>query len=357
MSDKGKKLHIAKEDLFDLIRQYLNAEDINKCIKSEIVKNTATNQTRYEFQNEDILFEIDIYYRKDKTITLFPLGNKDSLEHGNKLVDFVYENLEFKNVCRKTFTCLINEKDFSMLIAYLSELEGVSCEINEDKGANGHFFKYISEIGDEINLTYWQSKCKLMFQGYAMKLHAEIECLLAGLSVASEYSEDTCNKVVDLKIIDTLVKKQCPNSYCKLHDLFKDLLSDSLSLCLQKPQLKDYAVVSFPALKALEGRIKLILKNNGIEADMQFSYQRKPLFITDINGVYLLDTGLVSITDGNTITILGSCYDYYHKYRHTLFHTRQSLDVTTRILSINFAEEIIYKVCELIDNSYNILGQ
>jgi hypothetical protein len=279
------------------------------------------------------------------------------MEHGNKLIDFVYENLEFKNVCRKTFICFINDEVFNMLNTYLSGIPGVSCEVNENKGSNGHLLKYVSEIGDNINLTYWQSKSKLMFQGYVMRLYAEIECFLAGLSVKSEYIEDACNHAVDSSVIDSVVKRQFPNSYEKLHELFKDLIFDSFSLCLQKPILRDYGVISFPALKALEGRIKQIFKNNGIEIDNKFSYDRKPLFITNAYGEYILDASLIPITDGNTINILGNCYDYFHKYRHTLFHTRQSLDLTTRILSIAIAEEIIYHVCELFEKSYNVLGQ
>ena len=127
-------------------------------------------------------------------------------------------------------------------------------------------------------------------------------------------------------------------------------------MCLQKPKLKDYGVISFPALKALEGRIKQILKNNRVEIYTDFSVDKKPLFIKNVSGEYILNSSLGLIIDGNTTKILGNCYNYYNKYRHTLFHTRQSLDSTTRILSITIAEEIIYNVCELLENSYNILG-
>lgn len=357
MSDKNRQLHISKADLFDLIKQYIHAEDINPCIKSEVLMNRSSSQTRYKFENDDILFEIDIYYRKDNTITLMPFGNKESVDHCNKLIDIVYESLEFKEVCKKTFVCLINDMDFNMLITYLGGLPGVSCELDSDKGSNGRVLKYVSEIGDNINLTYWQSKSKLMFQGCVMRLCAEIECFLAALSIKSEYVAEAGKQPIDPNVIEKIVKKQFPSSYEKLHELFKDLLFDSFSLCIQQPTLRDYGVVSFPALKALEGRIKQIFKNNQIQTDTEFSINRSPLFITNVNGEYILDTSLVSISDVYTINILGSCYDYYHKFRHTLFHTRSSLNSTTRILSIAFAEEIINHVCELIENSYNVLGQ
>ena len=119
-----------------------------------------------------------------------------------------------------------------MLTTYLSDLPGVSCEVNEDKGSNGYFLKYRSEIGDIVNLTYWKSKSKLMFQGFVMKLYAEIQCFLAGLSIKSEEIENICSEV-DTNVIDTIVKNNFPTRM-KNYMNYLGILFLILSICVYR---------------------------------------------------------------------------------------------------------------------------
>lgn len=354
-SKKGKKIHLSKDALFEIIKQYLGTDDINTCLKSEEVKNPVSHQTRYYFENSDngIKFELDVYYRSDNTLTLAPVGNPVSLEHGINLIEIVDERLEFKDVTSKTFTCLIGVNDFKTMISYLEQIDGVKCVVNEDKGVNGHIYSFLNDFGDKIHLTYWSSSTKLMFQGLVMRLYAEIECFLTTLSVktVATSTQDVSTNA------DDLVKAQFPSTYSVMHYIIKELLQDSFSLLLQNPNVRDFSVFSFPALKALEGRMKEIFGFHGLGVDKQFSIGGKALFKPDPSGKYVLDASLTSIRDAKTIDVLGECYDYYHKYRHSLFHTRQSLVTSTLIISPSFAEQIIYDVCRLINESYIVIGK
>jgi len=362
---KNKGLHISKVDLFANIEAFTGLVN-TEVIKSEKCLNQVNNQCRYEIIKNEVTFNIDVYYKKDKTINPTAAGSGKEGQLSKELVEFIISNSAFKNVASGNFTCDLSEEAFNLLKEYLDDLQGVSIEKDENKGANGHVLQYVSEIGDKITLTYYTTTHNLRFQGYLMKLHVEVKCFLNAYTyVRTEVQTIQANKIAtnETKILN-VINTELRNSYDKLDPLLQDLLYDAITQIVIRPSARDYSVWTFPALKALEGRIKQMFSFEGIRINDKIGFAvkdirtntKRPMF-NFVGAKHVINTSIVSISDGNTLSELSDCYTYWNKNRNELFHAKQVLGMTRQIGTPEEAENIIYEVCKLVEKSYIKVGR
>ncbi|MBS5934616.1 MAG: type II toxin-antitoxin system RnlA family toxin [Clostridiales bacterium] len=355
---KKQGLHINKEDLFNLINEYIGCTD---WLCEDKVINPANNAHRIKIKKESMNFCIDVFYRSDNTITVKEYSADGSGEESKQLVEYIKENIPFNNVPHGEFSSFISIEQMDLLIEYLSSIPGVSLADKSDNGSNGIIYKFTSDIGDNITLTYYTTTCRMRFQGIFLKLSAEIKCFLSPISSIHD-QKGTLAICGHKMIIDSVIAKNLPKSHPNLKDLQQDLIHDSVSQLICKPITKDYSVWAFSILKGLEARIKEIFQHNSVTIydkqgfSIYDSVNRKniPLFKKNL-GKFELDTSIISITHGDTINVLGECYDYLNKNRNYLFHTKQI--GASRVLNTpDEAETIIYDVMKLFEESYNKLG-
>lgn len=356
---KKKGLHISKEQLEEIISMYGDIKGIERI-------NEENGLYRYAIENMDGAFNMNVFFRKDNTITCNVQGSEREKCIGNKLVDLIYEKENIKDIRSGTFSCKISKENMESLIAYLKDLEGVNLVKDEDKGVNGHIYKFLDEIGDSITLTYYNN-CKMLFQGYLMQLHTEVKCYLSIYEyVKTEVDKQTAEEISGRESkVTSLIKKYLPNSYNNLNEYLKDQLYDSLNLIVIHNEMRDYSSWTFHGLKALEGRVKEIFAFEGININDKRGFKKiisssksVPLFSYDEAAKkHILNSKAVNIKDANTISVLCDAYNYLNKNRSEIFHTKQVMAGTRRIDTPEEAEAIVFEVCKIIENSYNKLGR
>lgn len=364
---KKKGLHITKVDLLlkleQFVRQIDNGNDAYSINSEEL--NSLTGHTRYKItvNSKDISF--DVYYRADKTVIITPLGKEQSKEFGEGFKLFVENSMKSTDIVQSSvspqssfssqgsFNCNIKDEVFQELKQYLSTLKGVSVLSEKDNGLNGFMVQFSSEIGDKITLTYFQSKRKLCFQGHLMKLHIEIKNFLAAYMpyVETAVDVDLVGQISD-NDVNKLALKLMNLSYKKLDPLFRDLLYDSLKSMLTRTKFKDYSVWTFPALRALEGRIKQIFSFYGIDIDDKRGFGENFCFDAKNKKHKLEQESIRKVAEWNAINNLNACYNYFVQTRHQLFHVDAFSATTRRLETPEMAENIIYDVCSLIETSY-----
>lgn len=366
----GKRgLHIEKDEIYKLIKKFTGD---NKQPEQYSPLNQEKNSYKCTIKKDDKLFYINIYYKSNKTVTIQPIGNEESKTVGQELKCYIENNMKYKDNTSVSETFKMDKDKFDLLIKYLSELEGINLSYEQDRGVNGHQFKFeYSSIGDKISLTYYKSNKNVLFQGYKMKLYTEIKCFINALGISFKPKNNTSglesSHLDDNDEILEKINNIMEKSYTNLSKLEQSLIYDSMTQVIRKYEYIDYSVWTFPVLKALESRIKQIFKNEGIIIkDQGFKITCKrgtekttyPIFSKDNkDDTFYVNTGIVKIKNGNTLGELSKCYTYYNKNRHTLFHTKQQTIATRTIDTQEEAERIVYEVCKLIDSSYKNLGK
>lgn len=355
---KKQGLHINQEDLYRLIQEYVG--DVNCFVNDEVI-NPVNNAHRITVKKETITFSIDVFYKKDNTLSLMEYRADGNGDESKQLIDYIKDNCPFSNMPHGEFSSFISNENMDFLIDYLSSIKGVSLIEKTDNGSNGMIYQFTSDIGDNITLTYYTTTSRMRFQGIFLKLSSEVKCFLSPISTIHS-QRGTLAIYGHQMMIANVISKNMPFSYTKLNTLQQELIHDSVSQMICKPITKEYSVWAFSILKGLEARIKEIFHHNrvtiydkhGFSKHDNTSSKYVPLFKKN-RGKFELDTSLVSITDGNTITVLGDCYDYFNKNRNCLFHTKQ-IGASRVLATPSEAELIINNVINLFEDSYNKLG-
>lgn len=358
MAKNKSGLHITEERLEEMMKVF---GDISKspCI------NETSNQYIYTINCNSIAVSVTVYFRKDKTITCVPQGSGESRKKSEEIVSYIKENADYNNVSSGTFTCECTKEKFENLKDYLCKLDGVNLQKDEDKGQNGHMLQFNSNIGDKITLTFWETKSKMLFQGYLMLLHVEVKSFMSAYGyVKTELEETDVNKKTQNEsMVNNIIQRYMPQSYSKLDQLLQDYIYDSVAQVVLKNDLREYSAWTFPILKALEGRIKQVLAYNNIRINDKKGFKIKlddnrDYNIFSYNGTeYFIDSSIISINDVNTLNTLVECYSYLCRNRNTTFHVSQVLNFTRKISNKEEAEAIIYETCKLIEKSYTLIGK
>ncbi len=356
---KKKGLHISKEQLEEII---VNFGKINKieCL------NEGNGHYRYNIENESGSFNMNVFFRKDKTVTCNVQGTEEETLLGNQLVQLIINSDEFKNIKTGSFSCKLSQDKFVLLKEYLINLDGVKLIKDENKGNNGHIYKFLNEIGDCITLTYYDN-LTLSFQGYLMQLHTEVKCFINAYKYVKTQIDNQTNEENKKREqnVNIIINKYLSNSYQNLEDYLKDQIYDSIDLIVIHNEMRDYSSWTFQILKALEGRIKQIFSYEGIIINDKKGFKLKnssnqwvPLFnYNDKTCEYTINKNIVNITNVNIIEILNSAYTYLNKNRSEIFHTKPILTGSRRIDTPEEAEAIVFKVCKIIEESFNKLGR
>ncbi|MDR0272478.1 MAG: RNase LS family HEPN domain-containing protein [Clostridiales bacterium] len=352
---KNKGFFISEQDFLQLLNEFAQQKDNSYNPINLIAKelNPANRQTRFTLKINSHTISLDAYFRSDNTITVFSINSEPSKSFTDEFTDYIKDHVKFMNVDKGSFICEDIEKEvFNEMKAYLLGLEGVKAVRDEDLDLNGWIFQLISQVGDKVTLTYYESTKKLCFNGLLMNLHIEIKAFLSGYNAYAETTRQVGDADDDNKI-NALINLYLKNSYKNLHSLLQDFLYDALKYTIVRVTFKDYGTWAFPALKALEGRIKQMFHFGGVTIDRNGFKDMfdKPGHQYELNSIYTAQVG------NNIADRINKCYTYYNKNRHALFHTDQLMSATRRLATQDEAENIIIETCKLIEVSYNDLGR
>lgn len=352
---------MAKKKGYYLNRVGLEVIINNFCaIKSSECLNPTNQQTRYSLEKNGSEFYIDVFFRIDNTITVTPLPKGNSPELATELHGLIRDGVEYKNVVSGTFSTLLPSDKFTELTDYMESLPGLKYT-KEDKGQNGLILKYSTDFGDSVTLTYYNSTQKLFYQGLLMNLYVVIKTFLATYTgnVISTKISDSGNESSDDKVTKH-INENLPRGFSLLDPLMANFITDSFTLVVASPPLRDYAAWAMPTIRVLEHRIKqLCLDNNVYLSDKQgFKYYVNPGVSNETDYVFnsnhrntFINTNLQSNFDSDTIDILVRCYHYLKANRHEMFHTTQIVEGTKLVSTPEEAYAIISGSCKLIEES------
>lgn len=343
---------------------YLNRVGLEKIIEnfctilSTECLNPANQQTRFNLEKNGIGFFIDVFFKKDNTITVTPLQKGRAPELATELCGLIRDGAEYNDVVSGTFSTPLTPKSFKDLREYLEALPGVTCTLDEDKGQNGTIVKYITDFGDSVTLTYYQSRQKLFYQGLLMNLYVIIKTYispLVGNIIPTKISRD--NSESEDEIVNKHIQNYLPKGFIHLDPIMADFIRDSFTLVVAGTKLRDYAAWAMPTIRVLEHCIKrLCLENNVTLRDEQgFKYYINAtdtdyVFYSN-NGSIVINRNLQSTFDSDTSDILVRCYTYLKANRHEMFHTTQIVQGTKLVPTPEDAYTIIEGSCKLIEES------
>lgn len=361
MSKEFNSLNIKFIDLEDLIKKYcINNYGENFEIGS--LDQHEKNPILYTIKVivDSKVATLNFFKNGDGTVTIqYKVGKNQDIS--KDIANFIKTNGikdERKNISLSLDD--IDEKDFNLLIEYIEELD---VKVLENVSIPyGHRYKFKSiEFNDELTLTYYNSKGKILLQGKPLYIYYETisflsECMGFEAVIKSHSQAYNVNIEAD-EVVDEM-KDQLDDSYDFLGETLRKVLSPSFVLKKLDIKLDDYSSFAYPALRTLEGYLKKILLHNGIEIKKEFN-----IFTKDQNTCeYYLDTNKCKSNHNKTIdcpittSSVEEIYNYLSKNRHPLFHTNYITDSTTIIEDRQHAEIIINETLELIKRTHHSIS-
>lgn len=129
-------------------------------------------------------------------------------------------------------------------------------------------------------------------------------------------------------------------------DIYRLLVQGIYNLFLNIDDVEDSSYITAPVLRALEGQLKYVFKNELSIDVTNFSYFDKK------NSNYELQEIHANKTNPKNVDYINRCYNYYHAIRHKLFHFGD-LDISdTKLMNTKESKEIIVNTIILIEEYY-----
>ena len=213
----------------------------------------------------------------------------------------------------------------------------------------------------KITITLYDSKNKIWISGRQEDLFNRLSLYIAELLEIDEipkFLNTVHNMDIDKDVVENEFMRLFPNSHDKLpKDLKKYLHQAVYNLHITgNVYVANYLVE--PALRPLEGILKLALKNNGIPIRREGEEKDSFFAFKEINGKFVLkDQFRKEEHSKELINYLSKCYGYFHDNRHTLFHwddPTEEMDTTRILYTVPEAIAIIRDAIALIDEFYTI---
>lgn len=319
--------------------------ELNRSLIEEAINN-FDEKLQIESNNEKTKFiafyngqpraTINFFYKKNGKTTI-QTTQGSNIELGTTIANEVVSQCQIAIASKGNFSIKpLTQENFDLLIEYLSE----ECDATVTKKhiQHGKQFNVTGVQGDSVYLNYYNNKT-LSIQGCPVLLHSQIVDFLC------EFLElqDIVNS--QLKIIKTDItatealndlETYLPNSYSSLDDKLKAILSPSLVLKKLDIELTDYSAFAFPALKGLEGYIKVLFSSKGIIIGKSGFGD----YLREDNHSTLNTDARQRLGCEKTCTSINKCYAYYRSHRHGLFHANGIIK-STRLIEKNLMRYLL----------------
>lgn len=144
-----------------------------------------------------------------------------------------------------------------------------------------------------------------------------------------------------------------PNAHDELQDEVRIQLSSALALTKVGVELEDYAALTFPALRGLEGVcFQLLRADCGLAPPKNAQLGEYFVEVVGKPGTYCMRSPHGDSVAKSLQNFLGVCYTTWHKQRHRLFHMDGTVE-TSRILDNRAdAVSLVSEVFAVIDQGY-----
>lgn len=363
-----KRLNLNREHLIN---------DINNCLDekyashevSDIIESIDKTRHRLYIEVDKESFSLDFQYIKDGTTTIEVNSGKPNA----KIIKEVIANYIVtsgnsvigKKVSKKSEQCVlegIKKEDLEEIINILKKDKLIQ-DIEEKKNLQGTAFTLKGPQSDKVTITYYNTG-KIMIQGKQLILYYELLSYLTSLldknDITNLYNEQY-DLGLEMKSQTSILSEYLPNAakHLDFDPLNKFLIQSVYNLHLKNANVVCYDGHIVPAMKALEGFIKIVLYN---DYEITIPKNSLPKFEEgEYEGVYYLnsdDSKLIG--DLEIVKYINQCYNYYRNNRHSVVHYDSpnallKFGEATKIVSTEKeSNDIIREVLKKIDMYYLI---
>lgn len=358
MSREFESLNIEIEELDELIREYC-VKNFKEGFEISEIKQNPKNITQYtcNITYDSKKITLNFYKKGNGTVTIqYAVGKHQDIS--KEIAEYI--KLNGVKDDRKSVSPTvenISEENFELLLEYINELNVENLENSPIPYGHKYKFKGIKSK-DELTITYYNNKNKLLIQGKPLYIYSEVVSFLSkfmGFEDVIKNHSKTHNIDINPEEVVNSMKKNLEDSYDFIGTTLHKVLSPVFIFRKLEVSLDDYSAFVFPALRALEGYLKKILFNNNIEIVKSFD-----IFSRDeATGLYYIDDLRCNkkyrcrISCSNTRDAVEEIYNFLSKNRHPMFHTNYIVDATMIIEDRSEAEEIIDNTLELIKRTYH----
>lgn len=256
----------------------------------------------------------------------------------------------------------IKENDVKAIFELLHE-DFESLTINESSIPYG--IRYELKINNPTNqkliINSYKEKNKLWICGRKEDLFNRLTLYIVELLETDkipEFLNTVHNVVIDKDIVQTEFEDLFPNSYNKIPSELNNYLHQAVYNLHLSGEMYVANYLVEPALRPLEGMLKLALLENGFPIRKEDSIQDSFFVFKEKYGKYVVKEQYINDDHSQKLLdYLCRCYTYYRNYRHTMFHwdnPMEGRDTTRIIKTVEEAATIIRDIISLIDEYYTL---
>ena len=349
------KLDEAIEDFFCTREEECTYESIRQC---------NGDRYRLEYIVDGSSEKLDFRFNKDETTSLdLTPGGKTAFkeELANSISNSSICNYEAIKGFEKPYFVIegIEVDDVETVLRIITSDDNVSLQ-NPVNITGGKRWIISNQEKQRVTVSYYVKTNKTLIQGKPLKLFNEVYTALILLldindmpKVMEENLAIKTESHLTKKDIEESLEHYIPDAKPHLNSKLQKMLCQSIFNLNINVEMFEYSFLTFPALKALEGHLKHIMKENSIPLiDKKFSMFEKVRFgkyeLSDENKVGLNNQQINAINDG---------YNFYNINRHSIFHWAEvdleiPMDSTRIIDNIAEARSIIINVFEIVNKYY-----
>lgn len=355
-----KDLNLNRMKLISSIEKFCKI-NFNNYEVAKAFQELGTTRKRVSIKADGKNFYMDFHFKTTNGSTSIDLSGGSEGELREEIAKFILNDSECiigdKDSKSKWFVAKgINYEDFKVIIELLQKSEFCKELCSSSQTKISDLFKFKGQYNESLSVFYYHSNNKVMIQGRPLLLFNEALVFITELLEFDELPK-AFNDYYEVKIekddIQELYQHFLPNSYSIHTQKLKKVLLQAVYNYSLEGDMFDYGFLAFPALKALEGHLKLLLKNWGIPVSDTsiniFGYDKTTKLY------FLPQSHRTTIGDAVKVNYVEDAYNYYNSKRHGLFHWADPtapLDQTVVIENLGIARQLIIDTLKKIDEYY-----
>jgi len=346
MSFRG--LNLNREKIHDAIKDYNNNYTID-------INGNDGCQKYHISENGSIVSKLNVYPLKNGKTTVSwqecknPTLSQSISEHIINCCKYP-EQLNTPIYIKR-----LEDDDLKSLIDFLENF----CDATLEKTVNltnGKQYKVKSIYGDHVSINHYTNGA-FNIQGTSGLMKSQV---IEGLSSYLTYN-DIVEATLDSVKIDELNKTEIEKLFEARFPVAHSMITDTTK-CIIMPVflterldvadkgIGDFSFMVFPILRGLEGCIKELFINNGINIGNNIGNQFSK---STTDGTFeLLQKHKDSIANNKIVESLEKMYNFHKNNRHALFHVDDTIISTRLISDIEIAKSSINETAELIECCY-----
>jgi len=343
MGSEFKNLPVNRDKLDEVLEQYPGLKDYKK-------KEKPNGLTQYNINIDDKKSLLNVYFLRNGGTTFTPCGKNQELS--KSIAGFLKANCSrgdggTKSIRLTNFT----EDHKDLLLEYLVEECTAKIE-NPENHPHGTKYKITGKHGDSVAFwVYTNGACHI--QGKQFAVFTDILEMLAEILDYQDVIDSQLKTIsVDITVEEALkdMKELLPSSFDFMQEKLKAIVSPALALKKLDIELTDYSSFVFPVLRGLEGYMKQVLSNFGINIGRDGF---KEILEQKNNGKPELKEEISKkINNAGKEKVILDLYKYYNSHRHSLFHVDTVIEATKTLENKAECISLIDSTISLIEKSH-----